>query len=381
MKKVFSKNKINLGYILPILLIALLIAFPRDSIDGAKRGINIVFNSLLPSLLPFFVCSRLLINMGFAEEIGKFYAPVMRKIFNTPGAGSFAFFMGSLSGYPLGAKIASDMYDNGLCTKTEAERLLTFCNNSGPVFVIGVVGISMLNSQACGMFLYLIHIIASVSTGIIFSRYKASYPQGLNYTQNHALKRQKKYNLGEIVSESVKSSVLTMAEIGGYIIFFSSTISLLEKTGFIHMLSKVLLTFGVSPSAAPGMAQGLFEISRGIEVLSKSNASPEYISFILSFSGISVILQVSGIIKSKLSLKAFIAGKLIHAAFAMLYAKAAIHLMQSVFYIKTFSQYSGTVSDKLQTPWLTSLLMLFTALLVFTVGAAALKRSKTTPNI
>lgn len=381
MIKIFPVNKINFMYILPIFLIVLLVIFPNESISGARQGISIAFNSLLPSLLPFFVCSRLLINMGFAEEIGKFYAPVMRKIFNTPGAGSFAFLMGSLSGYPLGAKIAADMYEKGLCTKTEAERLLTFCNNSGPIFVIGVVGISMLNSQSCGIFLYLIHIIASVSTGIIFRWYKPGDSQKITGAENYTLKREKKYNLGEIISESVKSSVVTMAEISGYIIFFSSVISLFEKIGLIDSISKAVSLLGAAPGAASGISQGIFEISRGIETLSKNNVSPEYISFILSFSGISVILQVSGIIKSRLSLKAFIAGKLIHASLAMIYAKSAIYLMQNTFYIKTFSPSGSPANGIVQIPWLESLLLMLTALLVFTLGAVAIKKARAILNI
>ena len=58
-------------------------------------------------------------------------------------AGAFALAMGITSGYPVGAKVAKDLYNNKLCTKIEAERLLSFTNSSGPLFIIGTVGISM----------------------------------------------------------------------------------------------------------------------------------------------------------------------------------------------------------------------------------------------
>ena len=40
----------------------------------------------------------------------------------------------------MGAKAVAELYQQGLCSRQEAQRLLGFCNNSGPAFFIGVVG-------------------------------------------------------------------------------------------------------------------------------------------------------------------------------------------------------------------------------------------------
>ncbi len=63
----------------------------------------------------------------------------MKPIFNVPGIGAYAFIMGIISGYPVGAKIVTEFRKNGECSKAEAERLLAFTNNSGPLFIIGTV--------------------------------------------------------------------------------------------------------------------------------------------------------------------------------------------------------------------------------------------------
>ena len=63
----------------------------------------------------------------------------MRPIFNVPGEGAFPLIMGIISGYPVGAKIVTNFRKNNICTKEEAERLITFTNNSGPLFIIGTV--------------------------------------------------------------------------------------------------------------------------------------------------------------------------------------------------------------------------------------------------
>lgn len=63
----------------------------------------------------------------------------MRPIFNVPGESAYAFVLGLISGYPMGAKIVTDLRNNNNCTKDEGERMLCFTNNSGPLFIIGTV--------------------------------------------------------------------------------------------------------------------------------------------------------------------------------------------------------------------------------------------------
>ena len=69
------------------------------------------------------------------------------------GEGSYAFIMGIISGYPVGAKIVNKFIEDGTCTKQEAERMLAFTNNSGPLFIIGTVGISLFGDTTIGIIL------------------------------------------------------------------------------------------------------------------------------------------------------------------------------------------------------------------------------------
>lgn len=76
--------------------------------------------------------------------------------------------MGIVGGYPVGARAAITSYERGLCTKTECERMLSFCNNSGPAFILGVVGAGVFANSSAGMLLYLAHVLASLSVGSVF---------------------------------------------------------------------------------------------------------------------------------------------------------------------------------------------------------------------
>lgn len=116
-----------------------LIIFSSSNIIAVKEGLLIWCNSVIPSLFPFFIATELLNYTNLAQALGKMLNKIMRPLFNVSGEGAYALIMGIISGYPVGAKIVLDLYQNGKCSKDEAERLLAFTNNSGPLFIIGTV--------------------------------------------------------------------------------------------------------------------------------------------------------------------------------------------------------------------------------------------------
>ena len=112
-----------------VLTVVGMIMFPNVCMKEAEEGINLCITVIIPSLFAFIVCAKIIIKSGLAEKIGILTEPLMRPLFNVPGCGSFAFVLGILSGYPIGAKCAAELYENNMCTKAEAERLVCFCNN------------------------------------------------------------------------------------------------------------------------------------------------------------------------------------------------------------------------------------------------------------
>jgi len=123
-----------------------LIIFSSENINATKDGLLLWANSVLPALLPFFIATELLSHTSIVSFIGKVMSRYMKPIFNVPGIGAYAFVMGIVSGYPVGAKIVTNFRNSGSCSKAEAERLLAFTNNSGPLFIIGTVGISLFGN-------------------------------------------------------------------------------------------------------------------------------------------------------------------------------------------------------------------------------------------
>ena len=160
-----------LPYCMVIISVILMIIFPKVSVECAKSASRMCGEIIIPSLFPFFVCSGLLIRSGLAERTSVIARPIMRPLFNINENGAAAFVLGILSGYPLGAVTACELYENGSLSRSETERLLAFCNNSGPLFILGAVGSAMYSSVRAGLVLYIAHLAAAVSVGVIFRFY------------------------------------------------------------------------------------------------------------------------------------------------------------------------------------------------------------------
>ena len=168
--------------ILPFILILFticLIIFSNTNLYAAKNGLLLWANSIVPTLFPFFVATELLSHTNFTYYLGKILNKFMKPIFNIRGEGSFALIMGIISGYPTGSKIAANFRLNNICSKEECERLLSFTNNSGPLFILGTVGISMFGNSTIGILLLISHLLASITVGIIFRFWKSNVKQSI----------------------------------------------------------------------------------------------------------------------------------------------------------------------------------------------------------
>ena len=293
-----------------------LLVFPTELVAAAENGVELCFNVLIPSLFPFFVISSMVVSMGLADALGSALAPVMSGLFNVGGQCASALILGFIGGYPVGARTVIALYDSGRCSKAEAQRMLAFCNNSGPAFIFGVVGAGIFSSSAVGVILYLTHILASVLVGLIFRNYGSGRP-----TPVKAAAKSKKTPFPEAFVSSVTSSFSSCLNICGFVIFFTVLIRLLFLSGVLTAASELMGTifgvFGMDSLWAEKLLTGLIELTSG--VWSLKDAAPEIracvsmAAFMLGWAGLSVHCQVlSFLYKSGLSAGTYILGKLLH---------------------------------------------------------------------
>ncbi|MBD9158552.1 MAG: sporulation integral membrane protein YlbJ [Clostridiales bacterium] len=321
--------------VLPLIFIFFtvsLLLFSRSNLPAVKSGLKLWANSVIPSLFPFFVATELLMHTDLVFQLGVILNNCMKPLFNIRGEGAFVFIMGIISGYPMGAKLATNFRKNNICSEEECERLLSFTNNSGPLFIIGTVGILMYGNTAIGVLLFITHILACITVGFIFRFWKYS-DSSISHNSHHIIKSKQTpvtfSNLGSILSESITNSISTILLIGGFVVIFSSIISILKSSGLLSVfsisISPILAFFNIDSSFATPLISGFLEITNGINSISnisnkKISTNLIFTAFLLGFGGISVLLQVFSITsKSDLSIKPYVYGKLLHGVLAAFY--------------------------------------------------------------
>ena len=327
--------------ILPLIFLTFtfcLVVFSSNNLQAVKYGLSLWANSVVPSLFPFFVATEILMNTNIINVFGKLLNSYMKPLFNIRGEGSFAFIMGIISGYPVGAKIASEFRKNNICSKEECERLLSFTNNSGPLFIIGTVGILMYGSTIIGLLLFITHILAGISVGIIFRFWKRDTNSNLSFSKRNVEYKTVSFsNLGEVLSKSITNSISTIFLIGGFVVIFSCIISILKASGvlniFTSFISPIFNTFNIDTSFISPLICGFLEITNGINSISqiackKLSINLILTAFLLGFGGLSVFLQVLSISsKTDLSIKPYIYGKLLQGIFASFYTYIFINII------------------------------------------------------
>ena len=137
--------------------------------EAAREGLALCAGSVIPALFPFLAASSLLLKLGFGDALAGPLAPLMG-LYRLPGEAAGALVLGLAGGYPVGARTAAELYAQGALTRDEAERLLTFCNNANPAFLLSGLGLGVLGSVRAGLWLWLIHVLSALVTGLVLAR-------------------------------------------------------------------------------------------------------------------------------------------------------------------------------------------------------------------
>ncbi|MGN1301170.1 MAG: sporulation integral membrane protein YlbJ [Clostridia bacterium] len=309
------------------IFILFLVLFSSNNLLAAKNGLLLWGLSVVPSLLPFFIATELLGYTNVVPVLGKLLNRFMRPIFNVPGEGAFALIMGIVSGYPVGAKIVSNLKKQGVCSSEECERLLSFTNNSGPLFIIGTVGVSLFSNSKIGIQLFFVHLVSCLLVGFLFRWWKCknNYSSGKrsNTTTFNYIGLN---NLGSVLSTSIQSAIHSVVIIGGFVVLFSVIVSMLSSSKILSVLCTFLNPFlhilKIPTTYSSSIITGIIEVTNGVKLaaIDTSHFSVIICSFLLGFGGISVLLQVLSITsEAKISIKPYILGKLLQACFSAIF--------------------------------------------------------------
>jgi sporulation integral membrane protein YlbJ len=333
-----KKNEIKMLEIslIAVLITVLIVIFSEDAFYAAVEGLRVWWEIVFPSLLPFFIIAEILMGLGVVHFMGALLEPLMRPLFKVPGVGAFAMSMGLASGYPIGAKITSNLRRKNLCSKTEAERLISFTNTADPLFMIGAVAVGMFHRADLGIIIAGSHYISSILLGFIMRFYKSSEKENREFINTNTgnnifinaiqelitARKNDGRTFGELLGDSVRESINTLLLVGGFIILFSVITRIILITGIINVLNGVILLFlrplGITQSMTLPIISGLFEITNGTNLASQASAPllQQLIitNAIIAWSGLSVHAQVATMIKgTDIKLKPYVIARIIQS--------------------------------------------------------------------
>lgn len=305
-----------------VLFLALILFFPTDAYIGAKKGLLLWFNTVLPTLLPFIIMSNLIIRLQITKPLSKLLYPFFHFIFRVTKGGCYPILIGFLSGIPVGAKSVGDLYSNGSIEEDEAQYLLGFCNNSSPMFIMGYIAIAQLKiKELRGPLLFIIYISGIIAAFLyfrIFKLHRRKKVYASEYTDSYVDDTETKFSFA-VLDSAIMDGFEVITKVGGYIILFSIPAQIITSLGSSNNLLKLLCI-------------GLLEITTGINQISMSaldlNAKIVLITMITSLGGLSGLAQTKSVISNtRLSFGTYFKVKLIHVVIAFLMASFYVKIL------------------------------------------------------
>lgn len=268
----------------------IMVLFPAIALNSAQKGVSLWASSVLPALLPFFICANFMTSLGLPIIIGRFFEEPFRKLFGAPGVSAFIFSISITSGYPMGAKLIGDMGRRKEITRDDAKRMLTFCSTSGPLFMLGAVGVGMLSSPAAGAVIAIAHYLGAILNGILFRLFTTFRSKSqVNCSRKISFKPESigKDSLLDVFTDSIISSFRALGIICGYIVLFTLITDFIQFSGVLNYLES---------SYGKGIFKGFFEMTVGCNSVAKTidislGLKCILCATIISWGGISVLAQ------------------------------------------------------------------------------------------
>lgn len=276
--------------------------FPEQVLCGAQNGLALCINAVIPSLLPFMLVSACVIKSNFSRPLGAALSKVLTPLTGISPIGCVCFVTGLFGGYGAGARAVYESYNEKQISKEEAERLLAFCNNAGPLFIIGTVGIGFFSSKSVGTMLFLVQTV----TAIICARALGGSFRGkkLSVGEEWSFYKKNKHPIGELICSSAIESGSAIINACVFVITFSAILEIL-------------------PFGQYSFLAGVLEVTRGTAELSRlgTRALP-LVSALLAWGGMSVHFQAAALCKGEFRTKIYYLGKILASAVSFLLAKA-----------------------------------------------------------
>ena len=304
--------------LLLILIFFYIFIYSRTVKETIVFGLYLWINTLIPSIFPFLLISKLLVKYNILNIINDFLGIYIEKIYKISRGSTFVVLFSIITGFPSGSIYIKELLQKGNIDLTEANKLITFTSFSNPLFVISVVGETLLNSKIIGIIIYISHLITGLLVGLFFKRkIILNNKNSTSYNNRSFIKN---------LTDSINESFTVLFNMLGIILFFLIIVSMINTFLPNNIISLLL--------------KGIIEITTGVIYISKSQINivlkASLIGSIISFNGLSIHYQVKNIISdTKISYKNFLKSRIIHSLLCFI----VIYLLMNICNKYLFNNY------------------------------------------
>lgn len=298
---------------------------PGEVFRASLSGLEIWWQQVFPGLVPPLILAELFAASGLLHGLSTLAEPLMRSWFRLPGAAGWALAFGWAAGVPAGAKETARLRDAGFIRNEDTNTLLLISHVPNPFLVVVIVGSGFLQSPPLGWAVAAGLWLSAVATGIVWSRFaRSAGPQIPALPRRTMIKRAFQAAgearqadgrpLGKQLADAVTHAVGTLMTVGGLMMMACVVIRLLQ------------LTFPAADAwlAVPGIYEmhlGAYQNGRSPLFESAPAQAAALLAAALAWTGWSGLLQARAVFGTAFRFPwgNLIAGKLLHAALALLF--------------------------------------------------------------
>lgn len=281
-------------------------SYPMEIGFAVSESVERCVEVIIPSMFIFMCLTSVAVGTGIHNYISLPFVPAARYVFRLRAEQFGIFLLSMFSGYPAGIKLLTDRLDKNELTKKEFDRLCRICFASGPAFISGAVSGALYPGTSAGIICF-ISVTAGNIAVAIFSGFFSPIPE-------KRIGRIKTSVTVQILTEAILSSAKAMFQMCVMIVAFGGLFKTAELSGIVNVITRAFSRItGFDAVSAKAIVSSLFEISNIVSMPKGSAGMLPIVSFLLSFGGICVLLQIIVISGGRLDIKGFLASRMLSA--------------------------------------------------------------------
>ncbi len=280
---------------------AVILCDPAAVGDAVRDAVFSCLEVIIPSLFAFTVLAVYLQQSGLYRVAFRPLTLPLSKLLRLDEELCAVFLLGNLGGYPVGAKLLTQLVRENRISPRDAGRMLCCCYGSGPSFIISIAGMGVFGSAAAGAVLFGACFLSSLTTAVFICR------RGERIKLSPAVSESRS-SAGDLV-EAVMTAARVMFTVCAAIAGFSAVSAVLDILGISGAVSAILSTAGAEANSDT-ILPALLEISRTGGILFSGGYIFPLTATLLSLGGVCVLMQIAAITAGAIPLKGFLLSRI-----------------------------------------------------------------------